>query len=114
MKSRGLAIAGLTAGAAAFALINRVVSSTSVTAVKARVIPRGNKLGNSIPNQVAIVSYNVLCDRFSTANRLPNVAPQFLSFDYRWQHLARELAEFDSDIICLQEAPIDRWVYMQY
>jgi mRNA deadenylase 3'-5' endonuclease subunit Ccr4 len=108
LKGRGLAIAGLAAGAAVVAVINRVVSSSSAVAVKARVIPRGNKLGNNIPKQVAIVSYNVLCDRFSTKDRLPNVAPQFLSFDYRWQHLARELAEFDSDIICLQEAPIDR------
>ncbi len=107
MKGRGLAIAGLTAGAAALSIINRVVSSSSSAAVK--VIPRGTKLGNSLPNQVAIVSYNVLCDRFSTSDRLPNVAAQYLSFEYRWIHLMRELAEFDSDIVCLQEAPIDRW-----
>jgi CCR4-NOT transcription complex subunit 6 len=107
LKNRGLAIAGLTAGAAACAIINRVVSSSTSVAVK--VIPRGNKLGNSIPKQLSIVSYNVLCDRFSTSSKLPHVASQFLSFDYRWQHLARELAEFDSDIICLQEAPLERW-----
>jgi len=107
MINRGLAIAGLTAGAAACAIANRVVSSSTSVAVK--VIPRGKKLGNGIPNQLSIVSYNVLCDRFSTSSKLPHVASQFLSFDYRWQHLARELAEFDSDIICLQEAPIDRW-----
>ena len=50
----------------------------------------------------------VLCDRFSTQQRLPHVMPQFLSYDYRWQLIQREIAEFDSDIICLQEATIDR------
>jgi mRNA deadenylase 3'-5' endonuclease subunit Ccr4 len=107
LKGRALGIAGLAAAAGAVAIINRtLVSSSKSLAVK--VIPRGTKLGGK-QNQVSIVSYNVLCDKFSTSQKLPNVAAPFLSFDYRWQLLARELSEFDADIICIQEAPIDRW-----
>jgi endonuclease/exonuclease/phosphatase family metal-dependent hydrolase len=42
--------------------------------------------------------------------RLPNVNPAFLAFGYRFELMKREFEELDADIVCLQEATIDRCV----
>lgn len=73
-----------------------------------RLLPKGT-FRSTRPNEVSIVSYNALCQRFATPSRFQHVPPAYLSRAHRWPLLQRELSELDADIVCLQESPIDNW-----
>ena len=79
-------------------------------ALRPRVIPRGQQLSsNPRADEISVITYNVLCARFATQQRLPHVAPPYLEYDdHRWPLLARELQEFGSDLVLLQEVTTDR------
>lgn len=109
---KALAAAGLT-GAAVAALTTSSRRATGTVAANVTVIPRGQGLRSSRAQTkdcttVSIVSYNVLCDKFATPQRLPHVFPQFLNYEHRWASLKRELSEFEADVVCLQEITIER------
>lgn len=60
------------------------------------------------PNSLRVMSYNVLFDGYVTTlhaqtNLFPYVKPEMLHGMYRMQLVYEELAESDSDVICLQE-----------
>lgn len=72
-----------------------------------RVIDRGQPL-SSEPTQISVASWNILCEKFATPQRLPHVPPQFLDYDYRWPRIQDELRNFGADVICLQEVTVQR------
>ncbi|PSC75824.1 molecular chaperone [Micractinium conductrix] len=74
----------------------------------ARLLPRGRPLPSS-PTELSLVSYNILCQRYAIALRLPHVFAQYLDADYRWRRLEAELASFGADVIALQEVTVERW-----
>lgn len=61
--------------------------------------------------RLRIVSYNVLSERYTETN-FPYCPEQALAVDYRKQLIYKELAGYNSDIICLQE--VDSRLYNQY
>lgn len=73
----------------------------------ARLLPRGRPLPSS-PTELSLVSYNILCQRYAIALRLPHVFAQYLDADYRWRRLEAELASFGADVIALQEVTVER------
>lgn len=74
----------------------------------ARLLPRSRPLPSK-PDELSLVSYNILCDRYANPRRLPHVYAEFLDPDYRWRRLQSELAAFGADLIALQEVTVDRW-----
>jgi len=108
MSTKGLVLAaGASAASATATLLRRPLSSCSLNKVPS-VLPRGHSLQPKKDDEISVVSYNVLCEKFATSSQFSHVPPSFLEFDYRWHILQKELAEFESDIICLQESTIER------
>ena len=97
MTARGVVGFSLIAGAAIFRSFK-----TRASLPKAFVVERGHPLPKS-DELISIVSYNVLCDAFATPEKFPSVPRQ----EVRWGLLKNELASFDADIICIQEAHVD-------
>ncbi|KAL4424801.1 hypothetical protein ABPG77_000841 [Micractinium sp. CCAP 211/92] len=77
-----------------------------------RLLPRGRLLPAK-PDEVSLISYNILCQRYANSRRLPHVFAQYLDPDYRWQRLQAELASFGADLIALQEVTVDRWLELK-
>lgn len=50
-----------------------------------------------------VLSYNILCDTFATAESYSYCPTWALSWPYRRQNLLREIVGYHADIICLQE-----------
>jgi hypothetical protein len=103
-----IAAAGCASAAAAQQLLCGGAAEAR-PAPRPRVIPRGEGLGpHRDPQEISLVSYNMLAARFATPQRLPHVAPAFLDYERRWALLQREIAEFACDVVCLQEVTIER------
>jgi CCR4-NOT transcription complex subunit 6 len=75
---------------------------------RVRIVPRSKPL-HSMPDEISLVSYNVLCQRYANSRRFPHVYAQYLEASYRLERIKQELAAFGADIIALQEVTIDRW-----
>ncbi|ODV91971.1 hypothetical protein CANCADRAFT_20833 [Tortispora caseinolytica NRRL Y-17796] len=60
------------------------------------------------PNsQFAIMTYNILCDKYATAQLYGYTPSWALANKYRQDHIKQELLASDSDIICLQEIDVE-------
>ncbi|KAI3433865.1 hypothetical protein D9Q98_003668 [Chlorella vulgaris] len=75
---------------------------------RVRIVPRSKPL-HSMPDEISLVSYNVLCQRYANSRRFPHVYAQYLEASYRLERIKQELAAFGADIIALQEVTIDSW-----
>ena len=102
--------AAVAAAGVTYALLRRTGGRLPV-----RVIPRGKPLvagpgpAGGAPQQLSIVSWNLLSQRFSTPQRLSDVYPQYLDWEHRWPLLQRELAGFGAvDVVCVQEVSVER------
>lgn len=71
---------------------------------RAKVLSRGQPLSTSLPDQLSVVSYNILSDSLVMGNQAYGyVNPLFLCWEYRWSVLREELKGFDADLVFLQE-----------
>ncbi|KAH6897590.1 glucose-repressible alcohol dehydrogenase transcriptional effector [Coprinopsis sp. MPI-PUGE-AT-0042] len=75
--------------------------------------PEREALSND-PNSetVTVLSYNILCERYAT-ERMYGYTPSWaLAWSYRKQLILKEVMEYDTDFICLQE--VDVAMYEEY
>lgn len=56
--------------------------------------------------ELSVVSYNILCDRYATTSLYGYTPSEALSWDYRKRLILEEINAYDADIVCLQE--VDR------
>ncbi|KAH6906332.1 glucose-repressible alcohol dehydrogenase transcriptional effector [Coprinopsis sp. MPI-PUGE-AT-0042] len=72
--------------------------------------PEREALSND-PNSetVTVLSYNILCERYAT-ERLYGYTPSWaLAWSYRKQLILKEVMEYDTDFICLQEVDVAQY-----
>ena len=63
------------------------------------------------PDSLRVMSYNVLADSLNSINKslFPHTPPRILSREYRLPILASEIADFDADLVLLQEIDWANW-----
>ncbi|OLL24883.1 Glucose-repressible alcohol dehydrogenase transcriptional effector [Neolecta irregularis DAH-3] len=57
----------------------------------------------SVSDQFSVLCYNILCERYATAAMYGYTPKWALAWEYRQENILRELKEYDTDVICLQE-----------
>lgn len=57
--------------------------------------------------RVKILTWNILCEKYSTANIYGYTPSGALSWEYRKDSILQEIRERDADIVCLQEVSLD-------
>ena len=58
---------------------------------------------------VSLVSWNLLAPLFATQHKYPWAAREHLDWPVRQAKIVDALADFDADIVCLQEVEVARW-----
>eukprot|EP00210_Caulerpa_lentillifera_P009566 g9123.t1 len=78
---------------------------------KPKLIPRGKGLTVREPDELSVLSFNVLSDNLVRSNPSYNYADElYRSWEYRWDRLKDEISIMDADIVCLQEIEIEKWM----
>lgn len=76
---------------------------------KARLIPRGKALTVREPDELSVLSFNVLSDNLVRSNPRYNYADElYKSWEYRFDRLKEEINVMNADIVCLQEIEIEK------
>lgn len=57
--------------------------------------------------RVKVLTWNILCEKYSTANIYGYTPSGALSWEYRKDSILQEIRERDADIVCLQEVSVD-------
>ena len=65
--------------------------------------------GDETPDTFKAVTYNILCERYTSKQKYGYVAERVISWRFRKQLIFQELQDMDADVICLQE--LDRASY---
>ena len=63
--------------------------------------------GKGEADMFTVVCYNILCDKYATANQYGYAASWALNWDYRKELILQQLIDAKADIICLQEVDAD-------
>lgn len=61
------------------------------------------------PGTFRVVTYNILSEIYANAQAYPRCPSWALAWTYRKRNLIREMAQFDADILCLQEVQADHY-----
>lgn len=111
MRVAGLAAAGAACVAAlvAAALLKRRRNQHEGHDGRAALVPAFGSLATNAPDEISVVSWNVLADVFSHPDRMPWVEPRLMAWDFRWPLILRQLDACRADVICLQEVDTARW-----
>ncbi|SNX85106.1 related to CCR4 - transcriptional regulator involved in carbon catabolite repression [Melanopsichium pennsylvanicum] len=56
-----------------------------------------------------VLSYNILCDRYATAQMYGYTPSWALAWDYRKEFILQELMSYSADICCLQEVDMEQY-----
>lgn len=64
---------------------------------------------NRRPDSLRVLSYNTLAEIYGTKASFPSCPEWALAWTYRRRNLVREIANYDADIICLQEVQQDHY-----
>jgi len=65
--------------------------------------------GNGGGSRFRVVTYNVLAEIYATQQQYPYCDFWALSWDYRFQNIAREIVDASPDVVCLQEVQADHY-----
>lgn len=57
--------------------------------------------------RVKVLTWNILCEKYSTANIYGYTPSGALAWEYRKDSILQEIRERDADIVCLQEVSVD-------
>jgi CCR4-NOT transcription complex subunit 6 len=61
------------------------------------------------PGTFRVLSYNILSEIYTNAQSYPNCPKWGLAWTYRRLNLVREIAQYDADVLCLQECQADHY-----
>lgn len=66
-----------------------------------------NEDSSSSLEHVKVLTWNILCEKYSTATIYGYTPSEALSWEYRKNSILQEIRERDADIVCLQEVSVD-------
>ena len=68
------------------------------------------KEGEEAPSEsFHVLSYNILCDRYATAQMYGYTPSWALTWDYRKEFILQELMSYSADVCCLQEVDMEQY-----
>mmetsp|Transcript_34047 Transcript_34047/g.75500 ORF Transcript_34047/g.75500 Transcript_34047/m.75500 type:complete len:116 (-) Transcript_34047:325-672(-) len=80
----------------------------SSSAAKPRIVSKGQPLASAGPDEISILSYNILADQYATPKKLHYTFPSHLVWSHRRQLISDEIAAVHADLVCLQEVDLAR------
>ena len=99
-----------TLGAGLIGLAWWLLRRTFKRASKPKLLPLDKPLSIREPDELSVLSYNVLADNIVRATPSYNYAPElFCSWEYRYDKLKEQITTLNADVVCLQEVEIAKW-----
>ncbi len=73
------------------------------------VLPKGSSLASSSPDELSLLSYNIMADAFAHTQRLAAYcSPEVLSWERRLPLILQQVQDAQADVVCLQEVDVAR------
>ena len=72
-------------------------------------VPAGASDEETVNNTFAVLSYNVLCEKYATAQMYGYTPSWALAWDYRKEFILQEILSYGADICCLQEVEMGQF-----